>query len=296
MEDMSGKGGVYTDDPDDYEGGRRPSGHGPFIDVPVDDNRNRQSMVGSNRNSQLVGSRRSMAGNNSNRNSTIGGNRQSQYDDNRVSMFSFSAPNNRLSAYSAVGAQNANSKRSSRVFTDPRANQGPLKVGDGGTVPRAPTDIIPGETPVVSSMKQYNSLGGSLGVNQNVGSSRAGSKSSRNVSPSTSHQGSRRGSASGGQPTLATSSKTATPRSARRARINNNSSNRSSVISDSSTTPVVAAAAAQPASSSAMDRKSSWDSQVGQNLTNHNKARRASADESAGEATGGEGWGTDDEK
>lgn len=296
MEDMSGKGGVYTDDPEDYEGGRRPSGHGPFIDVPVDDNNNnRQSMVGSNRNSQLVGSRRSMAGNNSNRNSTIGGNRQSQYDDNRVSMFSFSAPNNRLSAYSAVGAQNANSKRSSRVFTDPRANQGPLKVGDGGTVPRAPTDIIPGETPVVSSMKQYNSLGGSLGVNQNVGSSRA-SKSSRNASPSTSHQGSRRGSASGGQPTLATSSTAATPRSARRARINNNSSNRSSMISDSSTTPVVAAAASQPASSSAMDRKSSWDSQVGQNLTNHNKARRASADESAGEAMGGEGWGTDDEK
>lgn len=280
------------DDPEQHEGGRRPSGHGPFIDVPVDDDDancqsfapgNRQSTVGSaNRASQVVGSRKSLAAN-SNRNSTIGGNRRSQYDDNRVSMFSFSAPPNRTSAYSAVAAPSSN--RNSRAFVDPRANLGPLKVGDGGTAPRAPGDVLPGETPAVSSMKQYNTLG----VNQSSigggagGNSGSGRTSRRAASPANSHTNSTKG----GQSRSDAAGATPSPRQARRARVNTNTSNRSSVVSDA--TP--SAAAFQ---SAAMDRKPSWDSQVGQNLRTQQQGRRPSADGSTG--AGASGWGSDDDK
>jgi hypothetical protein len=234
-------------------------------------------MAPTNRNSQVVGSRRPRpSGNDSNRNSTIAGNRKSGVDSNRVSMFSFQAPPNRTSAYSAVGAANANANRNSRVYVDPRANLGPLKVGDGGTVPRAPSDVLPGETPAVSSMKQYNTLGAS-----SPGGGNRLSKA-RGASPSTSRRN------SVGRSSEPPSAAAPSPRQARRApRIGGaGTPNRSSYVSDGS--------GIIPPESAAMDRKSSWDSQVGQKLARQ-QGRRPSADAESPNAQGG-GWGSDDEQ
>lgn len=267
------KGAEYSDDPAvALSGSRRPSNYGPFVNVDVHDI-GPDSIAPTNRNSQVVGSRRS-------RPTGSDANRKSGVDSNRVSMFSFQAPPNRTSAYSAVGAANANANRNSRIYVDPRASLGPLKVGDGGTAPRAPSDVLPGETPAVSSMKQYNTLG----ATSPSGANRLSKV--RGPSPSASQQNSRRGSVgrSGEPPTAAAPS----PRQARRVRQahgGTGASNRSSYVSDGS--------GIIPPESAAMDRKSSWDSQVGQKLARQ-QGRRPSADESTN-AQGG-GWGSDDEQ
>ena len=204
-------------------------------------------------------------------------------------MFSFQAPPNRTSAYSAVGAANANANRNSRVYVDPRANLGPLKVGDGGIVPRAPSEVLPGETPAVSSMKQYNTLGASSPGGSGGGGGRL--SKARGPSPSTSQRTSRRGNV--GRANEPPSAAAPSPRQSQRGapRVGQaiggtGASNRSSYVSDGS--------GIIPPESAAMDRKSSWDSQVGQKLARQ-QGRRPSADAETADAQGG-GWGTDDEQ